>query len=193
MNRQLLSRYALRHRCLYRTLRYLGLHLPVSFICAFEGRAAHADRTMALRSRPGFTSSRPRCLESRLSCSPWESSCWSWGQLSGLWKFSWPSASRLEMCGPYIAPMSSMQLFHVCWCACTILPYRLLRSTDGCSVYSQRHYLRLARSGSLEQRQTRRRRSSAFHPRDYRYMEIGSLVIVIVCSSGTDTRSCRWV
>ena len=50
----------LRYRRLYRTLRYLGPHPPVSFIFAFEGRAGHADSSMAFRSKPGFTSSRPR-------------------------------------------------------------------------------------------------------------------------------------
>ena len=64
-------------------------------------------------------------------------------------------------------------------------PYRLLHLTDGCSVYSKRYYLRLARSGSLEQRQTRRRHSSALHLRDCRYIEMGSFLIVILCSSGT--------
>ena len=28
-------------RCLYRILRYLGPHPPVSFTCAFEGRTMH--------------------------------------------------------------------------------------------------------------------------------------------------------
>ena len=55
-----LSHYDLRQRRLYRTLRYLGLHPPVSFICAFEGRTTHADSNVAFRSRPGFTSSPPR-------------------------------------------------------------------------------------------------------------------------------------
>jgi hypothetical protein len=48
------------HRHLYGTLRYLGLHPPVRFICAFNGRTMHADNTTAFRSKPGFTSSPPR-------------------------------------------------------------------------------------------------------------------------------------
>ena len=71
------------------------------------------------------------------------------------------------------------------------LPYRLFRLADGYSVYSKRYYLCLARRGSLEQRQTRHRRSSFLYPRDHRYIKMGSLIIVIRCSSGTNTRSCR--
>ena len=66
-----------------------------------------------------------------------------------------------------------------------MFPYRLLHSTDGCSVHSKRRYLCLARSDSLEQRQTHRRHSSPLHPRDYRYIKMGSFIIVILCSLGT--------
>jgi hypothetical protein len=46
-----------------------------------------------------------------------------------------------------------------------------LDSTNSCSVYFKRYYLRLACCGSLEQRQTCHRHSSALHPWDHRYIK----------------------
>ena len=57
---QLLTHCTLPRRGLYRALRHLGLHPPVSFVFTFERKSMHAERLMAFRSKPGFTSSPPR-------------------------------------------------------------------------------------------------------------------------------------
>ena len=63
---------------------------------------------------------------------------------------SWATVTRL-MVRPHHAFMSS--------------------AINGCSVYSKRHYLRLAHSGSLEQRQACLRHSSDLRPWGHRYIE----------------------
>ena len=73
-----------------------------------------------------------------------------------------------------------------------MLLYPLLGSNNGCSVYSMRCYLRLAHSGSLEQRQARHCHSSTLHPWNHRCIkEISQLDTM--CSSGTIDHSCCWV
>jgi hypothetical protein len=71
--------------------------------------------------------------------------------------------------------------YYYAWASITCLMVRwlgdscpLLHSINGCSVYSMRYYLRLAHSGSLEQRQAHHRHSSALHSWDHRYIK-GSL------------------
>ena len=52
-----------------------------------------------------------------------------------------------------------------------MFPCRLFDLNNGCSVYSKRYYLRLARGGSLEQGQARHRHSVILHPREHRYVK----------------------
>jgi hypothetical protein len=46
------------HRCISRSLRYLGLHPPVSYV--LERKDDARSQKTDFRSKPGFTSSRPR-------------------------------------------------------------------------------------------------------------------------------------
>jgi hypothetical protein len=67
------------HRCLYHSLRCLGLCHPVSQ----KRMAMHADSRWLSGANQASLRLRLECscLESQLSCSPWQSLHWYWRQL----------------------------------------------------------------------------------------------------------------